>query len=76
MKVANTLRTLKGHTNSVTSLDFSPTGALLASSSTDLSMKLWDFSTYTCIRTLRGHDHTISAIRFIPVVDLDDQQFD
>lgn len=29
-------------------------------------MKLWDFSTYTCIRTLRGHDHTISAIRFIP----------
>ena len=38
----------------------------MASSSTDLSMKLWDFSTYACIRTLRGHDHTISAVRFIP----------
>jgi platelet-activating factor acetylhydrolase IB subunit alpha len=62
------VRTLKGHTNSVTCLDFSPTGALLVSSSTDLSMKLWDFSTYSCIRTLRGHDHTISAVQFIPSI--------
>lgn len=57
---------MKGHTNSVTDLDFSPTGNFLASSSTDLSLKLWDFSTYSCIRTLRGHDHTISAIKFLP----------
>jgi platelet-activating factor acetylhydrolase IB subunit alpha len=60
------IRTLKGHTNTVNSLSFTPTGSHLASCSTDLSIKLWDFSTYACLRTLRGHDHTISAIRFLP----------
>lgn len=60
------MRTLKGHTNTVNSLDFTPTGSHLASCSTDLSIKLWDFTTYACIRTLRGHDHTISCVRFLP----------
>jgi platelet-activating factor acetylhydrolase IB subunit alpha len=60
------MKTLKGHTDTVNSLSFTPTGTYLASSSNDLSIKLWDFSTYTCVRTLRGHDHTISAVRFIP----------
>lgn len=52
----------------MTSLAFTPTGTHLASSSTDLSIKLWDFSTYHCIRTLRGHDHTISALSFLPIL--------
>ena len=60
------MRTLKGHTNTVNSVTFSPTGSHLASCSTDLSIKLWDFKTYACLRTLRGHDHTISAVRFWP----------
>lgn len=60
------MKTLKGHTNSVNSLSFTPSGNYLASSSNDLSIKLWDFSTYTCVRTLRGHDHTISSVAFIP----------
>ena len=60
------MRTLKGHTNSVNSLAFTPTGNYLASASSDLSIKIWDFSTHNCVRTLRGHDHTISSILFIP----------
>jgi platelet-activating factor acetylhydrolase IB subunit alpha len=64
------MRTLKGHTNTVNSLSFTPTGTHLASSSTDLSIKLWDFNTYNCVRTLRGHDHTISSIKFIPAQGL------
>lgn len=64
------IRTLKGHTNTVNSLSFSPTGTHLASCSTDLSIKLWDVSTYVCIRTLRGHDHTISAVSFVPMTGL------
>ena len=60
------LRTLRGHTNVVTGVDFSPRGAYLASASTDLSIKLWDVQEYKCVRTLRGHDHTISAVRFVP----------
>ena len=60
------MKTLKGHTNAVNSLSFTPAGTFLASSSNDLSIKLWDFSTHSCVRTLRGHDHTISAVLFVP----------
>jgi len=60
------MKTLKGHTNSVNSLAFTPAGNYLASSSNDLSIKLWDFTTHACVRTLRGHDHTISDVLFIP----------
>ena len=42
-------------------------GTLLASCSTDLTIKLWDPSDeYKNIRTLPGHDHSVSAVRFIP----------
>jgi len=64
------MRTLKGHTNTVNSICFTPKGTHLASCSTDLSIKLWDFNTYACLRTLRGHDHTISCVKFLPSVDL------
>lgn len=61
------IRTLKGHTSTVNALSFCPTGTHLASCSTDLSIKLWDFTnTYSCLRTLRGHDHTISSVKFAP----------
>jgi len=42
----------------------------MVSCSTDLSIKLWDVSTYACLRTLRGHDHTISAVCFVPLLGL------
>jgi platelet-activating factor acetylhydrolase IB subunit alpha len=64
------IRTLKGHTNTVNAVTFTPTGSHLASCSTDLSIKLWDVSTYSCLRTLRGHDHTISSVRFLPLAGL------
>jgi platelet-activating factor acetylhydrolase IB subunit alpha len=64
------MRTLKGHTNTINSVSFAPTGNYLASCSTDLSIKLWDVSTYACLRTLRGHDHTISTVRFLPLAGL------
>jgi platelet-activating factor acetylhydrolase IB subunit alpha len=47
-------------------VSFSPTGSHLASCSTDLSIKLWDFTDFVCLRTLRGHDHTISSVIFLP----------
>jgi platelet-activating factor acetylhydrolase IB subunit alpha len=65
-------RTLRGHTNAIQCLAFNLTGTLLASCSSDLSIKLWDFSsggTFECGRTVRGHDHNISGVVFMPSGD-------
>ncbi|KAG9239719.1 nuclear migration protein-like protein nudF [Amylocarpus encephaloides] len=62
-------KTVKGHTNSVLDLDYGGPrgGTLLASCSSDLTIKLWDPSDeYKNIRTLPGHDHSVSAVRFVP----------
>lgn len=62
-------RTIKGHTRPVLDVDYGgPRGAvLLASCSSDLTVKLWDpANDYQNIRTLSGHDHSVSAVRFIP----------
>lgn len=62
-------RTVKGHTKAVLDVDFGGPrgGTLLASCSSDLTIKLWDPSDeYKNIRTLPGHDHSVSAVRFIP----------
>jgi platelet-activating factor acetylhydrolase IB subunit alpha len=62
-------RTIKGHTRPVLDVDFGgPRGGfLLASCSSDLTIKLWDpADEYKNTRTLPGHDHSVSAIRFIP----------
>ena len=62
-------RTIKGHTGSVLDVDYGGPrgGTLLASCSSDLTIKLWDpADEYKNIRTLPGHDHSVSAIRFIP----------
>lgn len=73
-------RTLKGHTKAVLDIDFggssttssnssSSNGSnlLLASCSSDLTIKIWDpQNDYSNVRTLTGHDHTISSIKFTP----------
>jgi platelet-activating factor acetylhydrolase IB subunit alpha len=42
---------------------------MLASTSADMSAKLWDLKTFQCTKTLRGHDHTVSYIVFSPSGD-------
>ncbi|EMC98227.1 hypothetical protein BAUCODRAFT_86687 [Baudoinia panamericana UAMH 10762] len=62
-------RTLKSHTKAVLDVDYGgPRGnTLLASCSSDLTIKLWDpADEYKNIRTLPGHDHSVSSVRFIP----------
>jgi platelet-activating factor acetylhydrolase IB subunit alpha len=62
-------KTIKGHTRAVLDVDYGGPrgGILLASCSSDLTIKLWDpAADYKNIRTLPGHDHSVSAVRFIP----------
>lgn len=39
---------------------------VLASCSSDLSIKIWEADSYKHIRTLTGHEHTVSAVVFSP----------
>lgn len=57
---------LKGHGKGVTQVTFSRDGSLLASSSTDNTIKIWDVTTRRELRTLVGHAANIDSMDFSP----------
>ena len=57
---------LKGHTDSVFAVAFSPDGKTLASGSFDKTIKLWDVATGKEIRTLAGHTKEVVSVAFSP----------
>jgi uncharacterized protein (TIGR03067 family) len=57
-------KTLKGHTDKVWALSFSSTGKLLASASSDKTVKLWDMDTGKEKATLR-HPHYVYEAAFL-----------
>src|SRR5437660_7014806 len=59
-------RTLKGHQGSVMAVAFSPDGKLLASSSRDKTIKLWDVATGALKRTLTEHTADVYDVTFSP----------
>jgi WD40 repeat protein len=57
---------LKGHSDWVTTVAFSPDGKLVASASEDKTVRLWDPATGTARSTLEGHSDFIPAIALSP----------
>ncbi|MDX6611437.1 MAG: hypothetical protein QOD75_623 [Blastocatellia bacterium] len=57
---------LKGHGKGVTQVVFSRDGRLLASASSDNTIRIWNLSTKSELRTLRGHTSNIDSLDFSP----------
>ncbi|NEQ68332.1 MAG: hypothetical protein F6J86_28865 [Symploca sp. SIO1B1] len=50
----------------INSVSFSPDGNILATGSSDKTIKLWDIETGQEIRTLRGHNQEVNSVSFNP----------
>jgi len=60
------IATLKGHTDYVWSVNFSPDGKALASASQDNTVKLWNVADGTETATLKGHTNYVWSVDFSP----------
>ena len=58
--------TLRGHTDFVTSVAFSPHGRTLATGSWDDTIRLWNPRTAEHLKTLTGHSHDVTSVAFHP----------
>ncbi len=59
-----TPRALKGHTDGVIAIAFSPDGSSLASASRDKTVKIWNLKTGEAVRTIAGAQGQLSSVAF------------
>ncbi len=62
------LQTLDGHESSVKCVSFCKDEQILASASSDKTIKLWhrNGEKWSCHKTLKGHRQSVNSISFIP----------
>ena len=59
-------QTLEGHSGGINEVAFSPDGQLLASASSDKTVRLWDPKTGASRGTLKGHSDWVRVVAFSP----------
>jgi WD40 repeat protein len=59
------VRTLAGHTSSVTGLAYHPGGTVLASASKDRTLRLWNPANGQALKTLEGHTAWVQGVTFV-----------
>jgi WD40 repeat protein len=57
---------LRGHSDSITSIAFSPDSKYLASGSQDKTVKLWSVESQKEVTSLLGHNNKITSVTFSP----------
>jgi hypothetical protein len=60
------IRTLEGHTSSVTGVAVSPDGRRAVSASSDNTLKVWDLESGGELRTLQGHTASVNGVAVSP----------
>jgi U3 small nucleolar RNA-associated protein 13 len=55
----------KGHKRGVWAAKFSSVDQLIATASTDMTIKIWNIRDFSCVRTLEGHTNTVLDIHFV-----------
>jgi tetratricopeptide (TPR) repeat protein len=60
------LKTFRGSTGAICSIDFSPDGKTLAVGSDDMTVRLWDIVSEQEKLTLRGHEFEVRRVAFSP----------
>ena len=60
------IKELKGHSDNVYSVAFSPDGKILASGSGDNTIKIWNLESGAQLKELRRHNNSVYSLAFSP----------
>ena len=54
----------ESHSDAVVCVDCNPQGSLIASGSSDMTVRLWEVRSGKCVQTIQAHSDRISSINF------------